>query len=409
MLARPPLPTNPIDRMAGQALAWLETTYARYAAAIGAAALALYILVTAATAWFLPDANWDMLAYLAVAEEDRIPDPQALHDFAYGAVRAGVPDAAYHALVDDGGGLRSHMAGNAADFHSLLSMYRVKFLYAEVLSALSHVMSPVEAMRAVSVFSVLLFGAFTLMWLRGDAALALAPIAIAILNVAGFSSLARASTPDLLCSALFLGGAFAYHRRNEPLTAAMLFVAFLARPDNIVFLAVFAVLLAAFRQRAWGAYAGAAASLVAYLAISRWAGHPGWWTHLWFSSIEQHYNMDGFSPAFSVAAYLKAFAVAGFRAIDVDTWVGVAVLTLAGWYAASRAGFRLDRRAGILFAALVLGALAKFAVFPFPDNRIYFPHLMPAVLLVAVPLTALFSAAALERRRQPVLSVQAGE
>src|SRR5690242_15169456 len=125
MLARPPLPTNAIDRIAGLGLAWLETTYARFAVVIGAAALALYILMTAATAWFMPDANWDMLAYLAVAEEDRIPDPQALHDYAYGAVQAGVPEAAYKALVDDGGGYRSHMAGNATDFHSLLGMYRV--------------------------------------------------------------------------------------------------------------------------------------------------------------------------------------------------------------------------------------------------------------------------------------------
>ena len=46
-----------------------------------------------------------------------------------------------------------------AGFHSMLPMYRVKFLYAEVLSALSTVMPPVAAMRAVQVFSVLLFGA----------------------------------------------------------------------------------------------------------------------------------------------------------------------------------------------------------------------------------------------------------
>ena len=393
MLTRPPAPKPLIDRWADAGLTWGEGFYARFGAAIGVSAFSLYILLTAATAWFMPDANWDMLAYLAVAEEGTYPDPQALHDFAYGAVKAGVSEGDYKALTDDGGGYRSHMAANAADFHSMLGMYRVKFLYAEVLSALSNVMSPVQAMHAVQVFSVLLLGMVALLWLNAEGALALAPVAGAVLIVSGFGDAARASTPDLLCSALFLGGLLAYLRGKEAATALLLFLAFMVRPDNIVFLAVFAVLLLAFRQKSWGALAGFGASFVAYFAISHWAHHPGWWPHLWFSSIEQHYNMDGFAPPFSAAAYLKAFAVSLVRAIGWNSWLGVSVLVLAGWFVTARAGFRLDRRAGILFAALVLGVLAKFAVFPIHDTRIYFPNLLPSFLLLIGPLAALWASA----------------
>ncbi|TIP92859.1 MAG: hypothetical protein E5X58_13630 [Mesorhizobium sp.] len=403
MLTKSPFPTNLLDRLTEAGLAWGEGTYARLAAPIGAAAFALYILLTAVTAWFMPDANWDMLPYLVVAEESAYPDVQALHDYAYGTVRDGVSASDYKALIDDGGGFRSHMAGNAADFHSLLGMYRIKFLYAEILSAMSSVMSPVEAMRAVSVLSVLLFGAIALLWLRSEGALALAPVAGAVLMMAEFSDAARAATPDLLCSALFLGGLFAYVRGREVATAILLFLAFMARPDNIVFLAVFAVLLVGYRQKAWGALAGFAASLIAYFAISHWAQHPGWWPHLWFSSIEQHYNMDGFDPPFSAAAYLRAFAASLVRAVSLNSWVGISVLALAGWYAASRAGFKLDRRAGILFAALVLGVLAKFAVFPIHDTRIYFPNLIPPFLLLAGPFMALW--ASIKGRRASVLHV----
>ena len=67
------------------------------------------------------------------------------------------------ALTDDGGGYRTRMANDAAAFHSMLPMYRVKFLYAEILSGLSQVMSPVAAMHAVQVFSTLLFGAIVLL------------------------------------------------------------------------------------------------------------------------------------------------------------------------------------------------------------------------------------------------------
>ena len=399
MLTKSPALQNPIDRLTAAGLAWGEGSYARWAAPIGAAAFSLYILLTAATAWFMPDANWDMLPYLAIAEEGAYPNPQALHDYAYSAVKAGVSAGDYKTLTDDGGGFRSHMTDNAADFHSLLGMYRIKFLYAEILSGLSHIVSPVEAMRLVQVFSVLLFGAITLAWLRAEGALALAPVVGAILIMGDFGDAARASTPDLLCSALFLGGLFAYMRKREAASAILLFLAFMARPDNIVFLAIFAVLLVAFRQKAWGALAGFAASFIAYFAISHWAQHPGWWPHLWFSSIEQHYNMDGFEPPFSVAAYLKAFAASVVRAITVNSWVGVSVLALAGWFGLDRAGFRLDRRAGILLAALVLGVLAKFTVFPIHDTRIYFPNLLPPFLLLVAPLMALWASASQGGRR----------
>jgi hypothetical protein len=409
MLTKSPVSKNPLDRLTEAGLAWGEGTYARLAAPVGAAAFALYILLTAATAWFMPDANWDMLPYLAIAEEGSYPDAQALHDYAYGTVKAGVSAGDYRTLTDDGGGFRSHMAGNANDFHSLLGMYRIKFLYAEILSTLSSVMSPVEAMRAVSLFSVLLFGAVALLWLRAQGALALAPVVGAVLIMADFGDAARASTPDLLCAGLFLGGLLAYVRGREVATAILLFLAFMARPDNIVFLAIFAVLLVVFRQKAWGALVGFAASFVAYFAISHWAQHPGWWPHLWFSSIEQHYNMDGFAPPFSVVAYLKAFAASLLRAVSMNSWVGVCVLALAGWYATNRAGFRLDRRAGILFAALVLGVLAKFTVFPIHDTRIYFPNLIPPFLLLAGPFMALWAAANPGGRPGAVLPITPGE
>jgi len=213
------------------------------------------------------------------------------------------------------------------------------------------------------------------------------------LEMRGALRAARAATPDLLCSAVLLAGLYAYMRGRQVATALLLFLAFMVRPDNIVFLAVFAVLLVAFRQKAWGALVGFGVSFVIYFAISRWAQHPGWWPHLWFSSYDQHYNMDGFDPPFSPVVYFRIFALALARAVTINSWVGVSVLALAGWYGLDRAGFRLDRRAGILFAALVIGVLAKFTVFPIPDTRIYFPCLLPPFLLLAPSLMALWVSA----------------
>jgi hypothetical protein len=391
MLSRTPTQGNAVDRLAEGALSLGTGLYARFAVRIGVIAFSAYVLLTALSAIVLPDANWDMIPYIAVAEEGTYPTPQALHDYAYGAVKAGVSGSDYLALTDDGGGFRTRMASDAAAFHSMLPMYRVKFLYAEVLAGLSHVMSPVAAMRTVQGLSALLFGGIVLLWLRSTGALALAPIAAALLMVAEFPYAARSNTPDMLCSALLLAGLYAHVRQRQAATAILLFLAVLVRPDNVIFVGVFAVLLLALRQWSPGVLAATVASFAAYFAISHWAGHPGWWPHLYFSSIEQQMNMDGFDPAFSVVLYAKAFANAVVRSLVFNTWVGVAVLALAGWYVTHRAGFRLDRPAGILFAALVLAVLAKFVVFPIHDTRIYFPNLIAPFLLLATPLMAMWA------------------
>src|SRR5262245_12085505 len=391
MLTRSPQPATGIDRLADGVLSAGSGLYAKFAVPIGVALFSAYVLLTALTAVVLPDANWDMLAYVAASGEATHPTPEALHDYAYGAVKDAVSPGEYLALTDDGGGFRSHMATDPAGFHSMMPMYRVKFLYVEALSALTQVMQPVAAMQAIQVFATLLFGAVMLLWLRSAGALASAPVLAAVLMVAEFPYAARSNTPDLLASALLLAGLYAHMYKREAATALLLTLAVLTRPDNVIFVGVFAVLLIAFRQWSRGALVAAVASFASYFAISHWAGHPGWWPHLYFSSIEEQMNMDGFDPAFSVAAYGKAFVNAVVRALTFNTWVGVAVLALAGWYATDRAGFRLDKRAGLVMAALVLAVLAKFVVFPIHDGRIYFPNLIPPFLLLATPLMALWA------------------
>lgn len=393
MLTRAPVRPNFVERITLRIFDGVVNGYARHAALLGAAILALYIVATAAIALVRPDANWDMLAYLAVAEEGSFSDPQQLHAYAYDTVKAGVSADEYRLLVDDGGGFRSHMATNAADFVSLLPMYRVKFFYAELLSTMSAAMAPVTAMRVVSAVSVLLFGAAILLWLRAVGALAIAPLFAGLLMMTEFGPTARASSPDLLCAAFMLGGLLAYMRKKELLAAPLLFLAFLVRPDSIIPLTVLAVMLLVYRVKSAGVLIGFAASLLAYFAISAWAAHPGWWPHLYFSSIEQVRNMDGFDPAFSVMLYAKAFVRTAVFALWYNSWLGAVFVALGLWFALSRAGFSLERRAGVLFAATVLGLAAKFIAFPIHDTRIYFPTLIPLFLLLTTPALSMWRAA----------------
>ncbi len=379
---------NALARHASSLLELVIRTYVRFATILGVLIFVGYLAITVATSYLLPDANWDMLPYLAVAGEAKFTDPVALHGFAYAAVKDGVSASNYAALTNDGGGFRSHMAENATDFVSLLGMYRVKFLYGNIISFVANFVSPVSALRVVSALSAILFGSLVLAWLRSAQALALAPVFAGLMILGGFGEAARVGTPDMLCAALFLGGLYAYSFKNEWMTAALLTLAFLVRPDNIVFIGVFAALLAIYREKSVGAAAAFVACFIGYFTISHFAHHPGWWPHLYFSSIEQHQNMMDFHPAFSLSLYAHAFGASFLRALEFNSWVGVSILALGLWLLADRAGFKMERRAAIGFAALVLSVLAKFVVFPIHDTRVYFPALIPAFLIMLPVLQA---------------------
>ena len=198
--------------------------------------------------------------------------PEDLHDYAYGAVKAGVSAGDYLALTDDGGGYRTHMANDAGGFHSMLPMYRVKFLYAEILSGAQpvDVAGRGDAGGAGVLDAAVRRHCAALAALGG--ALALAPVIAAALIVAEFAYVARSNTPDLLASALLLGGLYAHVRRREAATAMLLLLAVMARPDNVIFVGVFAVLLLAFRQWSVGVLAARSPPLP---PISRSRTGPG--------------------------------------------------------------------------------------------------------------------------------------
>ncbi len=381
--------------------------YARHATMIGAAVLSLYILACAVMAFSRPDANWDILPYIAVAEESNFQTPQEVHAFTYATVKDGLSAHEYRMLSDDGGGYRSHMAANADDFASMLPMYRVKFFYAEMISTLSNVMPPIRALHTISAFSILLIGAVTLLWLRWANALALGPVIAGVLMMTEFSAMGRAGTPDLLCAGLMLAGLYAFMRQREIPAAILLFLAFLVRPDSVIPLAVLAVMVMACNVRSPGVLLGFVASAIAYFVISAWSGHPGWWPHLYFSSIEPQLNMNGFNPDFSVMLYLKTVLRAVVYTLWYNTWLGGVVLAVAVWFGLHRAGYRLDRRAGVLFAAILLGLAAKFVAFPIHDTRIYFPTMMPLFLLLAPVLLAFWNNASAVRMRRNFVDIPA--
>jgi hypothetical protein len=242
---------------------------------------------------------------------------------------------------------------------------------------------PFLAIRLISGMSALVFAGVLLRWLHIEKALALAPLFAALLIVLDFSELSRAASPDTLFSALLLAGAFAYFRRYEAATAALLFLAFLVRPDNLVFLGIFAALLLMYRQWRWGVLAAFAVSALVFIPLKIASGHPGWWTQIYVTSIELPYTMVGFHPPFSIALYLTALIKQIVLAVTAQTWVGAVAIGLASWLAIDSLGFRLDEAGRILMLSAVLTIAAKFVLLPTYDTRLYFVYVVLIFLVLA--------------------------
>lgn len=329
-----------------------------------------------------PAFNWDMLAYLALAQETPESTPAGLHDLAYDQMREAAPPGKYMTLVGEND-YRIRQAADAAAFASMLPMYRIKLLYVKAIGALSRVTDPITAIRLINVAAALAIGGALLWWLGSACALAHAPLVAAFAGLAGYMPMLRLGTPDMASAALILGGVIAFRQRREALTAVALFPAFLTRPDNIVFLALLAGLGLVLRVRALGAVAAFAASLAAYVPLTDYADHAGWWSHVWFGTVEYVPTLDGFEPPFSLAVYLHSLVFGAARAVIEGGWPLLAGLAIGWGVVLARLGVRLARRDMAIILAALLAMAGKFVLFPIYDGRLYFPlSIIPLVVMV---------------------------
>jgi uncharacterized membrane protein len=384
------LPFAPRADFAENLLASLTALVSRQSSRIGAAIFAAFIALTCIASAKFPHANWDLLPYVAAESVHRINDPQQLHDFAYEKVKNAVDPAAFE-LLAKGDAYRTRQFEDAAAFNSMLPMYRVKTLYISLIAALSPYFGDVGTIRLISLLATLATGLCIGLWLFREKAMAYAPAAAGVMMIAGYPDIARLGSPDALFMALFTFGLYALHRKREMVSVLALFLAFMVRADTIAFLGILAVLFVLFRQVSLGAFGAFTAAVIAYSSLSHGAGHPGWWTHFWFSNVEQKLTMEGFHPEFSIAVYLKALASGIVRCVTELAWPGLLIILIAAWAFVRSSLGKMEVRSEIIFLALAGGIIARFILFPLPDARVHGAYLTPLFLLLLPSIKTLLS------------------
>jgi hypothetical protein len=261
-------------------------------------------------------------------------------------------------------------------FATMLGFYRVKWLYIEAIRWLSGFTDSLSAIRIISAFSAASIALMSIVWLWSRRALHLAPLALAALIFTDLGELGRVGTPDAFSAMFFVAGMFAFANRREALTAVLLFLAFLARPDHLAYLGVLFVVSIFLRSFSWGALAAFAASAIAYVPITHAADHPGWWVQMWFTHVEYVGTLEGFDPPVSLVAYLKMVVRVLVRSVIEESWLAVLFVAVAAWWQMVLHNVPLTRRDSTLLVATVLAIAAKFVVFPLHQDRFYAAYLV---------------------------------
>jgi hypothetical protein len=345
--------------------------------ALTCAAIALYALVK-------PDYNWDMVAYVATALESRYQDPAELHAATWQVISERAPESQLYE-IQYGNPYNKHQWETPADFQSQLSMYRVKVGYIWLMRLMEPVTGLANAAILLSIIPSLLIGALMLAWLARENALQAGFVLAPVLILADQAQMTSAVVPDMLLSLVSLTALYAFVRGRDLLACGLLFTSVFVRPDNIVLVFALLITAVAFGWRVLPLLATFVASFVACVAISKFAHHPGWWAHFYFSCVQIQNSMIDFRPDFSLLAMAKGYARGVVVALIHSDWPAILGLFLAGWALLNRFGKLITTRQNGLLFALAIGALGKFASFPLPDDRFYHVFIAGmAVLLVTI-------------------------
>lgn len=348
---------------------------------LGGLFLLLGVLAVAAYGWLRPDYNWDMVAYVATALENRAEDAETLHAQAWAVIEEGADEAQeYHLKFSNPYNLNQWE--NPEDFQSQLSMYRVKVAYIWLLRLLEPFTGLAAAAILLSVVPAIGVGLLCLCWLWRAQALQGAFFLLPLLLLTDYSRMTSAAVPDMLLALVSLAALYALWRGREWLGCGLLFASVFVRPDNIVL--IFAILIAAvlFNRRTLPVFVTFLAAFIACVAISRLGGHPGWWAHFYFSCVEIQNSMAGFNPEFSLLTMLKGYVRGAVVSLQFNDWPALLAVLVAGWALLARQGRMGNPGANALVFALAIGTLGKFASFPLPDDRFYFVFIAGMALVL---------------------------
>lgn len=341
------------------------------------------VLLTLALSIARPAYNWDMVAYVASALEKDHPNPVDLHRETWVRIDAKADDAQqFHLKRSDPYNL--HQWENPVDFQSQLSMYRVKIGYIALLKTLDPYVGLVMASVVLSVVPALIFGLICLWWLWREDALQGALVLLPSLFLADYFTLTALVTPDMLVATVSFAALFCLYRKHDWSAALLLVASVFIRPDNFVLIIALTITAVLFGWRRMPMSVTFVAATLLMTAMSKYAGHPGWWPHFYFSTVQMQNSMADFRPAFSLIDFAIGYARGLVFSFQYNDWPSLYLLLLTAWAWLFKSGRMAGGRSNALCFAMAIGVAGKFASFPLPDDRYYFMFIAGFMMILII-------------------------
>ncbi|MEP7374655.1 MAG: hypothetical protein ABI675_14770 [Chitinophagaceae bacterium] len=334
-----------------------------------------------------PAYNWDMLAYMALAEKMEKSDINDVHAVTYNSAKLNIPSDDYAKLIE--GPLRQQRMESPAEFNRVLPFYAVKPLYIW-LSYFFHKSGFSLPLSTVlpSIVAYLLTGLLVFHWLNIHHKLIFSfGAGLVIMFSSVMIEVARLSTPDGL-SALFLLAAFYFILERPSLLFAFLFLtaSVLSRLDNIILSGLLLSYL--FFCKKWAKKISLIRYLVmlgilaaVYVMVSGLAKEYNWSSFYYPDFVKYYHPGHPSQPLFSISGYMALFYERVIMAI-LYTHASIFLLLVLIWLSMSYQGKFRDLPFELLFCLiLVFTIVIRFVLFPDLEDRFYVAYYLVILIM----------------------------
>ncbi len=367
----------------------MKRQYIRLGWWYGCALLYFWFFAAAALhAYRHPFLNWDMVAYMGVAESFSAGDPQKIYDTTMTEVsQVRSPEWHYQRRGDI-------LSNRSEAFYQQLPFYSVKPLYTGgiwLLHALGMAMP--EASWVLSILGFLGLGMVCYLFVpRGlDAGIWWGTAGLfCALGAWSMSDVARLSTPDTLCIALSAAGYCLWiYRRSFTGFAACFLLAQLARPDMLLLSSALALgfiffASGSYRMSARQGCGFIAMTIILYMAVNYLAGNYGWKVLFFYKFIKHLSYPAHFEPHFGWEQYIGIVRHGTLRIMANARLQFLLVTSLMAALCQSR-----EERGFIgILAVTWLAFAVRFALFPaWGEDRYYYPYYFIMLYAIAEAIT----------------------
>jgi len=358
----------------------MKRQYIRLGWWYGCAVLYLWFFaVSALHAYRHPFLNWDMIAYMGVAESFSSGDPQKIYDATMERARDVYPPGAYENIT------RKNALSNQADvFYQQLPLYSIKPLYTGGIWLLDALGMPMP--KATWVLSISGFlGLGTVCYFFVPAAMDAGAWWIIVWLFCAYGpwpmrAIVHLSTPDTLCIALSAAGYCLWvYSRSFAGFAACFLLAQLARPDTLLLsspLALFFTFFAhaPYRLTRRQGVGFTASAVILYMAVHHLAGNYGWKALFYYNFIHKSAHPAVIVPLFGWRQYVNIvyYGIVRIAANARLQWLFAASLAASACHCLLPTKKRVF--IGILWLAWLVFA-ARFMLFPaWGEDRYYYPY-----------------------------------